>query len=207
MHVAGFLFVREDDRMIALVSGTIAASGSDFVIVETHGVGYLVYPPRPLLATLNDGDVVRLFTYQVVREDAHTLYGFETLAQRALFEQLLAVSGIGPKVALNLLSSLSPNDLRLALANGDITRLSKVPGIGRKTAERMVLELKGKMGVVAGATGGDSTLARDSELLDILVGLGYSAAEANAAVAHIPADASPNLDDRIRLALRYFGGL
>lgn len=193
--------------MIALVSGTIAASGSDFVIVETHGVGYLVYPPRPLLATFNDGDVVRLFTYQVVREDAHTLYGFETLAQRALFEQLLAVSGIGPKVALNLLSSLSPNDLRLALANGDITRLSKVPGIGRKTAERMVLELKGKMGVVAGATGGDSTLARDSELLDILVGLGYSAAEANAAVAHIPADASPNLDDRIRLALRYFGGL
>ncbi len=191
--------------MIALVSGIISATIGESVIVEAGGIGYLVTLPKPLLAKHTDGDQVRFFTYHVIREDAQTLYGFETLAQRALFEQLLAVSGIGPKVALNLLSSLSPNDLRLALASGDITRLSKVPGIGRKTAERMVLELKGKMGAAGDVTGGSTS--PDSELIDILVGLGYSAAEANAAVVNIPADASPNIDDRIRLALRYFGGL
>jgi Holliday junction DNA helicase RuvA len=170
-------------------------------------VGYQLFLPKPLLASTVDGDAVRFFVYHVIREDAQTLYGFESLAQRALFEQLLAVSGIGPKVALNLLSSLSPNDLRTALASGDITRLSKVPGIGRKTAERMVLELKGKIDVRGLAVTASAGSSRDSELIDILMGLGYSAAEANAAVAHIPADASENIDDRIRMALRYFGGL
>ena len=194
--------------MIAMVSGPIAASGSDYVIVDTHGVGYMVYVPKPLLARLNDGDQVTLYTNLVVREDSLTLYGFESWVQRLLFDQLLAVSGIGPKVAMNLLSSLSPDDLRTALASGDVVRLSTVPGIGRKTAERMVLELKGKIdprGILAGSTG--ATGGRDSELIDILMGLGYSIAEANAAVASIPASAPDSIDDRIRLALRYFGGL
>lgn len=194
--------------MIAMVSGGIAASGSDYVIVDAHGVGYMVYLPKPLLARLNDGDQVTLYTNLVVREDSMTLYGFESWGQRLLFDQLLAVSGIGPKVAMNLLSSLSPDDLRAALASGDVVRLSKVPGIGRKTAERMVLELKGKIdprGIMAGSLGTASS--RDSELIDILTGLGYSAAEANAAVASIPAGAPDSIDDRIRLALRYFGGL
>ena len=194
--------------MIAMVSGGIAASGSDYVIVDAHGVGYMVYLPKPLLARLNDGDQVTLYTNLVVREDSMTLYGFESWGQRLLFDQLLAVSGIGPKVAMNLLSSLSPDDLRAALASGDVVRLSKVPGIGRKTAERMVLELKGKIdprGIMAGSLGTASS--RDSELIDILTGLGYSAAEANAAVASIPAGTPDSIDDRIRLALRYFGGL
>ena len=194
--------------MIAMVTGTIAASGSDYVIVDAHGVGYMIFVPKPLLARLNDGDHVTLYTNLVVREDSMTLYGFESWAQRLLFDQLLAVSGIGPKVAMNLLSSLSPDDLRSALASGDVVRLSKVPGIGRKTAERMVLELKGKIDP-RGTLGGSSGAAggRDSELIDILTGLGYSAAEANAAVASIPANAPDSIDDRIRLALRYFGGL
>jgi Holliday junction DNA helicase RuvA len=194
--------------MIAMVSGPIAASGSDYVIVDTHGVGYMVYVPKPLLARLNDGDQVTLYTNLVVREDSLTLYGFESWPQRLLFDQLLAVSGIGPKVAMNLLSSLSPDDLRGALASGDVVRLSKVPGIGRKTAERMVLELKGKIdprGILGGST--NATGGRDSELIDILMGLGYSIAEANAAVTSIPASAPDSIDDRIRLALRYFGGL
>ncbi|MFM7679940.1 MAG: Holliday junction branch migration protein RuvA [Roseiflexaceae bacterium] len=194
--------------MIAMISGPIAASGSDYVIVDTHGVGYMVSVPKPLLARLNDGDQVTLYTNLVVREDSLTLYGFESWGQRLLFDQLLAVSGIGPKVAMNLLSSLSPDDLRSALASGDVVRLSKVPGIGRKTAERMVLELKGKIdprGILSGGT--SVTGGRDSELIDILMGLGYSVAEANAAVASIPAGAPDSIDDRIRLALRYFGGL
>jgi len=192
--------------MIALVSGTVVATGSDYVIIDTSGVGYLVHLPKPTLSATNDGDAVRFFTSLIVREDSLTLYGFATWAQRLLFDQLLAVSGIGPKVAMSLLSSLSPDDLKAALASGDVVRLSKVPGIGRKTAERMVLELKGKIdprGVMAGVM----PSSRDSELIDVLMGLGYSAAEANAAVANIPADAPDSIDDRIRLALRYFGGL
>lgn len=194
--------------MIAMVSGTIAASGSDYVIIDAHGVGYMIYLPKPLLARLNDGDQTTLYTNLVVREDSMTLYGFESWGQRLLFDQLLAVSGIGPKVAMNLLSSLSPDDLRSALASGDVVRLSKVPGIGRKTAERMVLELKGKIdprGVLGGVT--STASGRDSDVIDVLMGLGYSAAEANAAVASIPATAPDSIDDRIRLALRYFGGL
>ncbi len=192
--------------MIALVSGTVVATGSDYVIIDTNGVGYLVHLPKPALSATNDGDAVRFFTSLIVREDSLTLYGFANWAQRLLFDQLLAVSGIGPKVAMSLLSSLSPDDLKAALASGDVVRLSKVPGIGRKTAERMVLELKGKIdprGLMAGA----APSSRDSDLIDVLTGLGYSAAEANAAVANIPADAPDSIDDRIRLALRYFGGL
>ena len=107
---------------------------------------------------------------------------------------------------MSLLSSLSPDDLKTALASGDVVRLSKVPGIGRKTAERMVLELKGKIDP-RGLMAGSAPSSRDSDLIDVLTGLGYSAAEANAAVANIPADAPDSIDDRIRLALRYFGGL
>lgn len=192
--------------MIALIAGTVVATGSDYAIIDTIGIGYLVYLPKPALSAVNDGDTVRFFTSLIVREDSLTLYGFVNWAQRLLFDQLLAVSGIGPKVAMSLLSSLSPDDLKTALASGDVVRLSKVPGIGRKTAERMVLELKGKIdprGLLAGA----APSSRDSELIDVLTGLGYSAAEANAAVARIPADAPDSIDDRIRLALRYFGGL
>ena len=192
--------------MIALVSGTVVATGSDYVIIDTNGVGYLVHLPKPALSATNDGDVVRFFTSLIVREDSLTLYGFANWAQRLLFDQLLAVSGIGPKVAMSLLSSLSPDDLKAALASGDVVRLSKVPGIGRKTAERMVLELKGKIDP-RGLMAGSAPSSRDSDLIDVLTGLGYSAAEANAAVANIPADAPDSIDDRIRLALRYFGGL
>ena len=192
--------------MIALVSGTVVATGSDYVIIDTNGVGYLVHLPKPALSATNDGDVVRFFTSLIVREDSLTLYGFANWAQRLLFDQLLAVRGIGPKVAMSLLSSLSPDDLKAALASGDVVRLSKVPGIGRKTAERMVLELKGKIDP-RGLLAGSAPSSRDSDLIDVLTGLGYSAAEANAAVANIPADAPDSIDDRIRLALRYFGGL
>lgn len=191
--------------MIARLSGVVVAQTTDAVIVDVHGVGYEVHLSRPLLAQQVDGAPVTLYTSFIVREDAHTLYGFDSLAQRALFLQLIGVTGIGPKVALSLLSSLSDADLRQAVAAGDVARLSKVPGIGKKTAERLILEMKGKLDLRGVATSPVSS--RDSDVLDVLQGLGYSAAEANAAVSAIPADASDNLDDRIRLALRYFGGV
>jgi holliday junction DNA helicase RuvA len=151
---------------------------------------------------------VLLYTYLHIREDALQLYGFASTDQRHLFETLLSVSGIGPKVALSMLSAAPPDDLRVAIAGGDTARLSRVPGIGKKTAERLVLELKGKLDVkglpVPAAT--PAQAAANSELADMLVGLGFSASEAAAAIAALPADAPQDLEDRMRLALRFFGG-
>lgn len=196
--------------MIASVRGTLLQVALDHVVVEVGGVGLQIYAPRLVLGALGEiGGEVRLFTNLQVREDSLTLYGFSSVEQRQLFETLLGVTGIGPKVALSLLSSGQPDELRSAIASGDVARLSRVPGIGKKTAERMVLELKGKIdlrGVAASAAGNPAAMAVNNELADMLSSLGFSAAEANAAIAALPADAPPALEERLRLALRYFGG-
>jgi Holliday junction DNA helicase RuvA len=193
--------------MIASIRGIIQSIGVDHLIVETGGVGLLIYAPRSTLNAVGQiGSETFLYTLLIVREDALTLYGFSDPAQRNLFEQLIGVSGVGPKIALNLLSSGSPDEIQKSIAGGDIARLARVPGIGKKTAERIVLELRGKIDLrqLPGTTSGNvSTL--DRELTDILISLGYSTTEAAAAVAALPADAPPTLEERLRLALRYFG--
>ncbi|WP_322820638.1 Holliday junction branch migration protein RuvA [Chloroflexus sp.] len=193
--------------MIASIRGIIQSIGIDHLIVETGGVGLLIYAPRSTLNAVGQiGNETFLYTLLIVREDALTLYGFSDPAQRNLFEQLIGVSGVGPKIALNLLSSGSPDEIQKSIAGGDIARLARVPGIGKKTAERIVLELRGKIDLrqPAGITPGNvSTL--DRELTDILISLGYSATEAAAAIASLPGDAPPTLEERLRLALRYFG--
>jgi Holliday junction DNA helicase RuvA len=195
--------------MIASIRGNLLFIGVDHAVVETGGVGFLVYAPRNVLGALGEiGGEVRLYTHLHIREDLLALYGFATSDQRHLFETLLGVSGIGPKVALSMLSSAPPDELRVAIAGGDTARLARVPGIGKKTAERLVLELRGKLdlkGVPAtGAT--PALMAANAELAEMLVGLGFSAAEASSAIAALPADAPTELDERLRLALRYFGG-
>jgi holliday junction DNA helicase RuvA len=195
--------------MIASIRGNLLFIGVDHAVIETGGVGFLVYAPRNVLGALGEiGGEVRLYTHLHIREDLLALYGFATSDQRHLFETLLSVSGVGPKVALSMLSSAPPDELRAAIAGGDTTRLARVPGIGKKTAERLVLELRGKLdlkGVPAtGAT--PALMAANAELAEMLVGLGFSAAEASAAIAALPADAPTQLDERLRLALRYFGG-
>jgi holliday junction DNA helicase RuvA len=195
--------------MIASIRGNLLFIGVDHAVVETGGVGFLVFAPRNVLGALGEiGGEVRLYTHLHIREDLLALYGFATSDQRHLFETLLGVSGIGPKVALSMLSSAPPDELRAAIAGGDTARLARVPGIGKKTAERLVLELRGKLdlkGVPAtGAT--PALMAANAELAEMLVGLGFSAAEASAAIAALPADAPAELDERLRLALRYFGG-
>jgi Holliday junction DNA helicase RuvA len=169
----------------------------------------LVYAPRTVLGSIGEiGAEVLLYTHLHIREDILQLYGFASSDQRHLFETLLAVSGIGPKVALSLLSSATPDELRIAIASGDTARLSRVPGIGKKTAERLVLELKGKVDIkglpLASVT--PAQAAANAELSEMLGSLGFSAAEAAAAIAALPADAPPELEERLRLALRYFGG-
>ncbi len=193
--------------MIASIRGVIQSIGQDCLVVETGGIGFLIYAPRPTLAAAGAvGDKICLHTLLIVRDDALTLYGFSDVSQRSLFEQLIGVSGVGPKMALSLLSSGSADEVRQIITGGDITRLARVPGIGKKTAERIVLELRGKIDLRA-PTGANAatTSAIDRELSDLLISLGYSAGEAAAAIAALPADAPPSLEERLRLALRYFG--
>ncbi len=193
--------------MIASIRGLIQSIGQDCLVVETGGIGFLIYAPRPTLAAAGAvGDEICLHTLLIVRDDALTLYGFSDVSQRSLFEQLIGVSGVGPKMALSLLSSGSADEVRQIIAGGDTTRLARVPGIGKKTAERIVLELRGKIDLRA-PTGANAatTSAIDRELSDLLISLGYSAGEAAAAIAALPADAPPSLEERLRLALRYFG--
>jgi Holliday junction DNA helicase RuvA len=196
--------------MIASLRGTIVHLGVDHLVLEVGGVGYLVYAPRTVLGSVGAvGDALFLLTVQIVREDSLSLYGFTTTEQRTLFESLLGVTGIGPKVALNVLSAGAPDELRFAIAQGDTARLARVPGIGKKTAERLVLELKGKLDLkgspvpIPGLT--PAAAAVNNELAELLVNLGYNSAEAATAIASLPADAPDTLEDRLRLALRYFG--
>ncbi len=195
--------------MIASVRGTLIAIAADHAVIETGGVGWLIYAPRQVLAALGDiGTEARLFTHLLVREDALTLYGFASVEQRQLFETLLSVTGVGPQAALNLLSSGTTDELRLAIATGDVARLARTPRIGKKLAERLVLELKGKLDIkgLPAATGvSPAVAAANAELSEMLVSLGFSSAEAATAIAALPTDAPLDLEERLRLALRYFG--
>jgi Holliday junction DNA helicase RuvA len=198
--------------MIASIRGVLNTTSSDSVVVETHGVGYLVFVPASVLQTLGPlGSEVLLYTHLYVREDAMVLYGFESPEQRAFFETLINVTGVGPRMALGLLSAVSLDQLQHAIASENTALLSQVPGVGKKTAARLVLELKGKLDMSkvapAIANAAPALPALNGELVDVLTSLGYSALEAQSAVAALPADAPNDLEERLRLALRSFGGV
>lgn len=196
--------------MIAFISGTLQSVGADHAVIETGGVGFQIYAPRNVLGSLGAvGEPALLYTHLLVREDLLALYGFATTEQRTLFETLLGVTGIGPKVALSIMGAIAPDELRTAVAGGDTARLARIPGIGKKTAERLALELKGKLdlrGLIVAPVATPAVAAINNELHSMLTSLGFSAAEAAAAVNALPTDAPPDLEERLRLALRYFGG-
>jgi holliday junction DNA helicase RuvA len=183
--------------VIASVRGTVVARRLDGVVVDVNGVGYLVQATQRALQKAQSGREVVLDTYLHVREDALQLYGFAEPAERELFELLLSVSGVGPKVALAILSNSTPGDLRRAIALEDETRFVAIPGIGKKTAQRIVLELGEKLGPVD--MGGESPV---EELVarDALVELGYSVPEAERALAGTDPQLPP--EERVRQALR-----
>ncbi len=186
--------------MIGRIQGTLAEKNFPQVIVSCHGVGYEIDVPMSTFYPLpRQGEEVALFTHLVVREDAHLLFGFLTVGERTAFRQLLKISGVGPKVALSVLSGLSVDDLAAAVASEDAARLTKVPGIGKKTAERLVLELRDKLPKTLGAARADGGAA-GGDVVNALLALGYNEREAQAAVKQLPAELP--LPDAIRQALK-----
>lgn len=191
--------------MIAYIHGELIALGSDHVVVLTSGgIGYKVYVPFTSI-TAGIGDTIELHTLMIVRQESVGLYGFASVDERSLFEQLLTVNGVGPRSALAILSTLSVDRLRSAVASGQTEALTRVPGIGKKTAERILMELKDRLkgadGLIAAAAGVSDT---NKDVFDALLSLGYSAAEAQAALHSIPLDTPDDFGERMRRALAYF---
>ncbi len=189
--------------MISSLRGLLQRAGPGEVVLEVGGVGYQVTIPTSVLEHLPDvGQMVFLYTRMVVREDSLSLYGFESQEQRHLFDLLLQVSGVGPRLAMAILSHVSAELLRASVSSGQPDALTRVPGIGRKTAERIVFHLRDKLeraeavGLVLSGV--------DTDLLQALTALGYGLGEAQAAVQSIPSDAPQDLEERVRLALRHF---
>ncbi len=188
--------------MIGRIKGTLLEKMPPQILVDASGVGYEIDVPMSTLYNLPDvGSEVTLFTHFVVREDAQLLYGFLTKEERSLFRLLIRISGIGPKIALSILSGISTQLLSQAVTTGEAGLLTRIPGVGKKTAERIVLELKGKLDTVV--TGTDTGAAGSSSKADIvsaLLSLGYSDREAQLAIKGLAADISVN--DGIREALK-----
>ncbi len=187
--------------MIGRLHGLLAEKNPPQVLVDCHGVGYEVDVPMSTFYNLPEtGQVVTLLTHFVVREDAQILYGFGTAQERAAFRELIKITGVGPRMALSILSGLSVADLAQAITRQEVARLVKVPGIGKKTAERLMLELKGKLGADMGSV---QALASTDNLHDIgqaLLALGYNDKEAAAALKALPADVG--VSEGIKLALK-----
>lgn len=187
--------------MIGRIIGILAAKQPPQVLVDVSGIGYEIDVPMSTFYNLPAlGEKISLLTHQAIREDAHLLYGFGSEIERAAFRELLKVSGIGAKTALSVLSGLSVNDLSFAIAEQEIGRIVKVPGIGKKTAERLLLELKGKpvfAGAIAGAAGGTSI---SDDVRQALLALGYNERETAEALRQLPPDLA--VGEAIRQALR-----
>ena len=192
--------------MISSLQGKVESLGSDWAVINVGGIGFQVYMPTTALSTLGTpGDEVKVYTHMYVREDNITLYGFASADELWLFQTLIGVSGLGPRLALAMLSALSPEQITMAIATGSADMLTMIPGIGKKVASRIVLELKEKIGAGWIVTPATQIAQENTDVLAALVSLGYSAAEATKAVATLPQDAGLSLEEKIKLALQYFG--
>jgi Holliday junction DNA helicase RuvA len=187
--------------MIGRIQGILVVKEFPQVIVSCNGVGYEIDVPMSTFYPLpRTGEEVTILTHLVVREDAHLLFGFLTAPERTAFRQLLKISGVGPKVALSVLSGLSVDDLASAVASEDAGRLTRIPGIGKKTAERLVLELRDKLPKSVTVARAEGASASGGDVVGALLALGYNDREAQAAVKQVPADLP--LADAIRQALK-----
>jgi Holliday junction DNA helicase RuvA len=191
--------------MISIIEGVIHAKSNDSLIVMVGGVGLRLLATSPLLAASRPGEPILLHTHLVVREDELTLIGFATEDELDLFHKLITVSGVGPRLALSALSNMAPDALRLAIGQEQPDILARVPGIGKKTAQKIVLELKDKMGEIEVSEGLAALTEADAAVIDALTALGYSIMEAQRAVQGLPRDVT-DVEERLRRALASFGG-
>ncbi len=188
--------------MIGQIRGKLLEKHPPQIVVDVHGVGYELDVPMTTFYQLPaTGAEVTLYTHLVVREDAHQLYGFATEAERRVFRQLLKISGIGARTALSVLSGLSVADLRAAISSQDTGRLTKIPGIGKKTAERLLLELRDKLDAMSISSATATGDGRAGDITNALLALGYNDREVNWAIKQLPAGL--NVSDGIRQALRF----
>lgn len=188
--------------MIGRIAGVLLEKNPPYLLVDCGGVGYEIAVPMSTFYNLpNSGEKIVLLTQLIVREDAHLLYGFGTQQERTTFRELLKISGIGARMALAVLSGMSVQELALAVTMQDAARLTRTPGIGKKTAERLLLELKGKLGADLGTVAGTvSGPDHASDILNALLSLGYSEKEALMSVKNVPA--GTGVSEGIKLALK-----
>jgi len=191
--------------VIASLHGKIESLGTDWAVINVGGIGFQVYMPTSTMSTLGTtGEEVKLYTHLYLKEDSVALYGFSTADELGLFQILITVSGLGPRLALAMLSAMNVEKLTMAIATGSTDLLTVIPGIGKKVANRIILELKEKIG--AGWISAPAALAQENtDVLAALTSLGYSVSEANRAVATLPTSSELSLEEKIKLALGYFG--
>lgn len=191
--------------MIATLAGTVSEKIADLVVLECAGVGYGLNVTNEDFGRLHAGQTAKVYVYEHIREQAYDLFGFVQLDTKQLFEQLLGVNGVGPKMALNILSVGAANDVRAAIATGDTKFIQQASGVGKRVAERVVVELKDKVGLegvdlaTTGILQGEGLLVKD-EAVEALVSLGYTPQDASAALQAV--DSSLSVEERIRLALK-----
>lgn len=208
----------EEDCVISYVKGSLTEKFEDSVIVEAGGIGYRIFVPTSVLEHLpKTGETVKIYTYFSVREDAMSLYGFLSRQDLEMFRQLIGVNGVGPKSALGILSALSPDVLRLAVLSGDAKAISKAPGVGSKTAQRIILDLKDKVKAedildgyteqVSGHGEVSNVGAIGKEAIEALTALGYSASEASGVVKKVTITESMTAEDVLKAALKHLAFL
>ena len=190
--------------MIASIQGPVIQIGVDFLVIDVGGIGFQVYVTVQLVNTVRRGEKVSLFTYLVVREDSLTLFGFQDQEEVGLFQQLIKVNGVGPRLALETLSTHSPDVIKRAVLNKQDEVFFQVSGIGRKTAQKIILSLEDRITFTDEMVISPETAGINAEVREVLTTLGYSVLEAQAALQTIPEDAPLDLETRLTIALRFF---
>ncbi len=190
--------------MIEIIKGEVVGKGELYLILQTGGIGLKVWTPSSVSSSIDMGEIAQLYTDLILRENDINLYGFTDIKARDMFRSLIKVNGVGPKAALSVLSFLSIQNIYQAVHLKDFQQFIRVPGIGNKTAQKIILYLYDKLEPMLKGMQFDQTANFDSELIEALVVLGYSVVEAKTSIQSLPKDAPDDLEERLRLALKYF---
>ena len=190
--------------MISILRGNVISQETDGIIVDVNGIGFHVMVPLSLRDRVQPGEAIYIYTRMIIREDAWILCGFETKEGRELFDLLLTVNGIGPRLAISILSTLTPDTIRRAVFTDQADLFNRVPGVGKKTAQKIVLQLQDKLPSAEGIAPYLKISDIDTEVLAALTSLGYSLVEAQAALQFIPHDTPQEIEKRLLIALQYF---